>query len=252
MQLPFISGIRQASLAPSQGRDLVAGTSYNLAMRFLSLIASLASLVLTTPAVAEALPASSISPIPDAVWTEMQGKSFNPAVKGCAGRDELRLLVLPYRDYEGKTQQGRMIVHRDVAEVVQSVFLQLYADNSFAIAKMELIDAFGGDDDASMAANNTSGYNCRAAAGSARLSSHARGIAIDVNPRTNPFVRKGTTSPPAGEDLDTPEEREAHASAPGLISATSAITKAFAAKGWTWGGTWKSSKDYQHFSADGH
>lgn len=252
MQLPFISGIRQASLAPSQGRDLVAGTSYNLAMRFLSLIASLASLVLTTPAVAEALPASSISPIPDAVWAEMQGKSFNPAVKGCAGRDELRLLVLPYRDYEGKTQQGRMIVHRDVAEVVQSVFLQLYADNSFAIAKMELIDAFGGDDDASMAANNTSGYNCRAAAGSARLSSHARGIAIDVNPRTNPFVRKGTTSPPAGEDLDTPEEREAHASAPGLISATSAITKAFAAKGWTWGGTWKSSKDYQHFSADGH
>jgi len=252
MQLPFVSGIRQASLAPSQGRDLVAGTSYNRAMRLLSLIASLASLVLTTPAVAEAPPASSISPIPDAVWAEMQGKSFNPAVKGCAGRDELRLLVLPYRDYEGKTQQGRMIVHRDVAEVVQSVFLQLYADNSFAIAKMELIDAYGGDDDASMAANNTSGYNCRAAAGSARLSSHARGIAIDVNPRTNPFVRKGTTSPPAGEDLDTPEEREAHASAPGLISATSAITKAFAAKDWTWGGTWKSSKDYQHFSADGH
>ncbi len=182
----------------------------------------------------------------------MQGKSFNPAIKGCAGRRDLRLLVVPYRDYEGQTRQGRMIVHRDVARVVRDVFVQLYRDKSFAIAKMELIDAYGGDDEASMAANNTSGYNCRAASGSTRLSSHARGIAIDVNPRTNPFVRKSETSPAAGQDLDTPEEREARAATPGLITAKSAITKAFAAKGWTWGGTWKTSKDYQHFSADGH
>lgn len=209
-------------------------------------------LVLSSPAAATSPMATSISPLPDSVWEAMQGKSYNPEIKGCAGREELRLLILPYRDYEGRSRQGRLIVHRSVAEAVQEIFVQLYRDRSFAIEKMELIDAHDGDDDASMAANNTSGYNCRQASGSSRLSSHATGLAIDVNPRTNPFVRKGKTSPPAGEDLDTPEEREAAHAAPGLITARSAITKAFEAKGWSWGGNWNSSKDYQHFSADGH
>jgi hypothetical protein len=214
--------------------------------------ALLAALLAVSPSAFATSPtATSISPIPDDVWAGMQGKSYNPAIKGCAQRDDLRLLVLPYRDYAGEVRQGRMIVHRSVAETVQAVFVGLFEDKSFAIARMDLIDVFGGDDEASMAANNTSGYNCRQAAGSTRLSSHARGIAIDVNPLTNPFVRKKGTSPAGGAALDTPAERAAAKGVPGLILPESAIVKAFKAKGWGWGGEWKSSKDYQHFSADG-
>jgi hypothetical protein len=246
-----VSGQPGAScpLVPPSGYAEPANGGTVAAMNLRHLV--LLSALLAAPAGAAAPVTSSISPIPDSVWAAMQGKSFNPAVKGCAGRKDLRLLVLPYRDYEGRTKQGRMIVHRSVAKAVQDVFLTLYRNKSFAIAKMELIDAYGGDDNASMAANNTSGYNCRQAAGSTRLSSHARGLAIDVNPRTNPFVSKLGTFPPAATDLDSTEERNANRNLPGLISASSAITMAFKAKGWVWGGAWKSAKDYQHFSADG-
>jgi poly-gamma-glutamate synthesis protein (capsule biosynthesis protein) len=201
---------------------------------------------------AQEMAASAIDPIPDAVWSAMQGKSFNPAVKGCAQRKDLRLLTLPYRDHEGREKLGQMILHRSVAADVRDVFVQVFRDKSFAIARMDLIDVFGGDDDASMAANNTSGYNCRKATGSKRLSSHALGLAIDVNPLVNPFVWKRGTSPKGGEAFDTPAERKAVAGQqPGLITAQSAITLAFRAKGWTWGGIWTSSRDYQHFSANG-
>lgn len=219
-------------------------------------IAFLLFTVLFTPAPVRAqedtITGTIITHIPDSVWSAMQGKSFNPAIQGCAQRGDLRLLTLPYRDFAGVEKTGQMIVHASVAEDVREVFVTLHAANSFAIARMDLIDVFGGDDDASMAANNTSGYNCRKASGSKRLSSHALGIAIDVNPLVNPFVWKKGTSPKGGEPFDTPAERAAAAGKqPGLISADSAITLAFKAKGWTWGGSWTSSKDYQHFSADG-
>lgn len=195
---------------------------------------------------------ATITPIPDTIWSAMQGKSFHASVKGCARREDLRLLTLPYRDFSGTAKLGRLIVHRRVAADVRDVFVQVFKDKSFAIARMDLVDAFNGDDDASMAANNTSAYNCRKAAGSKRLSSHAQGIAIDVNPLINPFVWKKGTSPSGGAAWDTPTERKAAAGQqPGLITADSAITRAFKAKGWGWGGDWKSSRDYQHFSADG-
>ncbi len=181
----------------------------------------------------------------------MQDKSFNPRIKGCAQRRDLRLLSLPFRDFSGAVKQGQLIVHRRVARDVRNVFVQLFTDKSFAIARMDLIDAFNGDDDASMAANNTSGYNCRRVSGSARLSSHARGLAIDINPLVNPFVSRRGTSPKGGEAWDTAEERGKVADQPGLILPGSAITRAFKSRGWGWGGDWRSSKDYQHFSADG-
>lgn len=187
---------------------------------------------------------ATISPIPDTVWADMQGKSFDPKVRGCAQRRDLRLLVLPYRDFEGRARMGRMIVHRSVARTVRDVFVSLYDGKSFAIARMDLVDVFNGDDDASMAANNTSGYNCRRVSGSARLSSHARGLAIDINPLINPFVTGRGTSPKGGEAWDTAEERSKAAAMPGLILSGSAITRAFKARGWSWGGDWRSSKDY--------
>lgn len=212
-----------------------------------------AVLVLAVPCASaqEDATTGTISAISDAVWAVMQGKSYNPRIKGCAQRKDLRLLTLPYRDFAGMTHKGQLIVHRRVAADVRDVFVALFDDRSFAIEKMALVDAYGGDDEASMADNNTSGYNCRQASGSSRLSSHARGIAIDVNPLINPYVWRKGTSPPGGQAWDEPAEREAQRGQAGLILPDSALVRAFKAKGWVWGGSWTSSKDYQHFSADG-
>jgi len=97
-----------------------------------------------------------------------------------------------------------------------------------------------------MAANNTSGFNCRTVEGSSSWSEHAYGRAIDINPIQNPAVQDGLVTPSAGSRyLDRSRRRE------GLIRAEGAVVRAFASIGWGWGGYWTSFKDYQHFSATG-
>jgi hypothetical protein len=194
---------------------------------------------------------SNVQPIPDDVWKSMQGKSYNTKIKGCALREDLVLLTLPYWNFKDEAKTGQMIVNKSQGDTVRDIFVRLYEDKSYKIERMQLIDAFGGDDRASMNANNTSAYNCRLVSGSTRLSSHAKGLAIDINPLINPYVWKKGTSPPGGKKWDTVAERKAAKDQPGMILSDSPITKAFKAKGWGWGGEWNNSKDYQHFSADG-
>jgi hypothetical protein len=196
-------------------------------------------------------PSASVMPIPDAIWAAMQGKSYHADIKGCAQRADLVLLTVPYWNYRGEDKLGQLIVHKSVGKAVLAIFNGLYTDKSYAFERIELIDKYGGDDHASLVANNTAAYNCRAVAGSTKLSSHAKGLAIDINPVQNPFVTSKVVSPPAGKAWDTPEERAAAAEVPGMILKSSAITRAFKAKGWKWGGAWTSLKDYQHFSKDG-
>jgi len=116
----------------------------------------------------------------------------------------------------------------------------------FAIKRMQLVGVYGGDDDRSMAANNTSGFNCREAAGSSSWSEHAYGRAVDINPIQNPDVRDGRVSPPDGSRYLDRSRR-----ARGVIRADDAVVRAFESIGWGWGGYWTSLKDYQHFSATG-
>jgi hypothetical protein len=108
---------------------------------------------------------------------------------------------------------------------------------------MQRIEAYGGDDDASMAADNTSAFNCREITGGGAVSNHALGVAIDINPVENPYVRGGDVLPPAGaEYLDREDVR------PGMI-VEGDVTAAFDAIGFDWGGRWRSLQDYQHFEA---
>ena len=108
------------------------------------------------------------------------------------------------------------------------------------------LDAYGANDDRSMAADNTSAFNCRVVPGTRRLSMHAYGRAIDVNPVENPYVHGGLVEPPAGRAyLDRSRRR------PGMAMQTGVLVRAFASVGWHWGGLWRSSKDYQHFSTTG-
>jgi D-alanyl-D-alanine carboxypeptidase len=196
-------------------------------------------------------PIGTSQPIPDATWAAMQGKSYHADVKGCAQRKDLVLLTVPYWNYKNESKTGQLIVHASVGGDVLAVFKTLYTDKSYAFERIDLIDKFGGDDRASMTVNNTSAYNCRTVSGTTRLSAHARGFAIDINPFTNPYVWKEGTSPPGATAFDTAKEREAAKKLPGMILRKGPLVKAFKARGWKWGGDWKSIKDYQHFSKDG-
>jgi peptidoglycan L-alanyl-D-glutamate endopeptidase CwlK len=97
---------------------------------------------------------------------------------------------------------------------------------------------YGWSDDESMAANNSSGFNYRYIAGTDKLSQHAYGRAIDINPLFNPYIRGDVVDPPGG--VYDP-------SRPGTLVAGDAIVQAFEARGWTWGGRWDTRKDWHHF-----
>jgi hypothetical protein len=174
---------------------------------------------------------------------ERMTSSWRP---GCpVAPEDLRLLTLTHWGFDGEVHRGELVIHEDQARAVKEAFRALFKAR-FPIERMQLVDVYGGDDDRSMAANNTSGFNCRTVEGSSSWSEHAYGRAIDINPIQNPAVRDGRVSPPAGARyLDrSPRAR-------GLIRAEDAVVRAFAAVGWGWGGYWTSLKDYQHFSATG-
>lgn len=160
--------------------------------------------------------------------------------------DQLRLVRVTHWGYDGAVHQGGLIINWLHAEGVLGVLRQLF-DARFPIEHLEPIDAFGGDDGLSMAANNTSGFNCRQVAGRSGVwSQHAFGNAIDLNPLMNPYLRAdGEVMPPAGSDFI-----DRSLPTPGLITADGMVVKAFAEIGWSWGGNW-TNPDYQHFSANG-
>jgi len=177
---------------------------------------------------------------------EMTGVSWRP---GCpVGFADLRLLRLSRWGFDRRVHRGRLVVHRDAAAAMLSAMRRLFRLR-FPIRRMRLVDAYGADDRSSMAADNTSAFNCRFVVGSPGIwSEHAYGRAIDVNPIENPYVTdSGFVSPPAG----APYARRAR-HARGMIHRHGPVVEAFAAAGWEWGGNWPWPKDYQHFSATGH
>lgn len=221
-------------------------------MKRMMMAAAGLGLAMVSAVSAQSLDAGSLKatqePLSDKVWQNMQGKSWHPGM-GCPDRADLVLLTLPYRDFSGGPQTGTMIVNRTVAPSVMQIFEAIYLTD-FRIAGMRLIDDFGGNDDASMEANNTSAFNCRKVTSGRSKSAHAEGLAIDINPRQNPYVRGPLTLPASAGDLDEAGERGA-SKRPGLVEAEGAVVRIFRENGWKWGGNWRSLKDYQHFSANG-
>ena len=190
-----------------------------------------------------ALFAGSISVLPADLRARMTGHSWRP---GCpVSLDDLRLVVVPYRDPNGVPRRGPLVVRSDVAAAVLQVFIQLDASH-FPIERIQLIDDFGADDDASMAANNTSAFNCRVVKGTTTWSQHAYGTAIDINTRWNPWIHNGRIDPPNGAAYADRTLQQ-----PGMIHDGDVVVQSFAAIGWPWGGNAQTAKDYQHFSATG-
>jgi hypothetical protein len=162
---------------------------------------------------------------------------------GCpVAPEDLRVLKIDYVNYHGKEEGGELIVHRDVAAEVLSIFRALHKEH-FPIEQIRPVEEYGGNDDRSMEANNTSAFNCRDVTGQpGKFSNHSWGRAIDINPLTNPYIKGATVLPPEGrQHLDRTKSET------GIIRADSTIVKLFQKAGWTWGGTWTDRKDYQHF-----
>ena len=162
---------------------------------------------------------------------------------GCpVGPSELRTVSVSHWGFDGKPHVGRIVVAKRVAPSVVSVFRTLWQAR-FPIRRLQPVSAYRGSDDASMAADNTSAFNCRFVGGTSRWSMHAYGEAVDVNPLENPYVRGSTVSPPAGRRyLDRSRAR------PGRAVRGGVLVRAFAAAGWKWGASFG---DYQHFSTSG-
>jgi hypothetical protein len=158
---------------------------------------------------------------------------------------ELRAVTFPHWRYDGGTARGVLIVHRDAVADVATLVRAAWGTR-FPIAQARPVDDFGGDDDASMAADNTSAFNCRRVAGTATWSQHADGRAIDVNPVRNPDVRGGAVDPPAGAAWT--DRRDVR---PGMLVEGGAVIDAVDRLGWGWGGRWTSGADHQHLSRNG-
>jgi hypothetical protein len=170
----------------------------------------------------------------------MTGVCWRP---GCpVPLDELRLVELSHWGFDGAMRRGELVVHQDFASAAVKIFRVLFAAR-FPIRRMRPVEHYGGDDDASMADDNTSAFNCRPKTGSTtEWSWHAYGRAIDINTVENPYVKGDTVLPREGRAyLDRTDVR------PGMIVPGDLVTETFAAYGFTWGGDWSSRQDYQHF-----
>ncbi len=180
--------------------------------------------------------------MPDAVNVLAAGET------AAVSYDDLRYLSVLYIDFDGEVQKGEMICNAAIAQDLAEIFYELYA-SGYQIEKMELVDAYEGDDVASMSDNNTSCFNYRVVAGSDTLSMHAQGLAVDINPFYNPFVIFGGNAD--GSDSVSPPGSEMYAdrsrSFAYKIDATDLCYRLFTEHGFTWGGDWNSRKDYQHF-----
>ena len=184
-------------------------------------------------------------PISDAVFSRMQGKSYK---NGCTmPRENLRYLHILHRNVDGKTQLGEIVCNASIADDLLAIFRQLY-DAGYKIERMVLIDEYDADDERSMTANNTSCFNFRPVSGSAKLSKHSQGLAIDINPLYNPCISLGTgkVEPSAGKKYAVERGKIADTKVP-LINKKDACYLLFKEHGFTWGGSWMSKKDYQHF-----
>ena len=160
--------------------------------------------------------------------------------------DELRYVHILHFDFDGNPAEGELICNEYIAQDLVEIFYQLYC-NEYRLERVLLIDEYDGDDIASMEDNNTSCFNYRVVAGSSSLSKHAYGLAIDVNPLYNPYITYGkdgtvNVSPASGESY-----ADRTVNFPYKIDEEDLCYKLFIQHGFTWGGSWNHSKDYQHF-----
>ncbi|MCI8409277.1 MAG: hypothetical protein HFJ09_08430 [Lachnospiraceae bacterium] len=177
----------------------------------------------------------------------MTGKSYTK--NNYVQLSDLRYVRVQHYDYKGKIQSGELVVNKKIANNTVKVFYELF-QKKYPIQRMKLIDDYGADDETSMEANNTSAFNFRNVSGSSNLSKHAYGLAIDINPKINPYIKGSIVLPKNGKSYiqrDVSKCKGKYKS--NMIHKNDVAYKIFTKYGFQWGGNWNSLKDYQHFEA---
>ena len=183
-------------------------------------------------------------PIPDAIWQKMQGKTYvdNPHVS----RSDLRYLRVKHWDYDEQIHQGELVCNRLIADKLLAIFRELYKAH-YPIQRIRLADEYDADDERQMRDNNTSCFCYRNVSGSQNLSKHARGLAIDINPLYNPYIRYRKDGSQIIEPANAKPYADRSKSYRYKIEKGDLCYRLFIKFGFTWGGSWRTMKDYQHF-----
>lgn len=187
-----------------------------------------------------------ISEIPDDIFAKMQGKSYK---EDCTvPREDLRYVHVLHMGFDGEAKDGELVVNKAIADDVLAIFEELYKAD-YPIEKVRLVDEYDADDEASMSDNNSSAFNFRFISHTTRISKHGLGMAVDINTRYNPYVKtvdgKLSIEPANGADYVDRSKDFPH-----KIDHEDLCYKLFKEHGFTWGGDWIHSKDYQHFERD--
>ena len=187
-----------------------------------------------------------ISEIPDDIFAKMQGKSYK---EDCTvPREDLRYVHVRHMGFDGEAKDGELVVNKAIADDVLAIFEELYKAD-YPIEKVRLVDEYDADDEASMSDNNSSAFNFRFISHTTRISKHGLGMAVDINTRYNPYVKtvdgKLSIEPANGADYVDRSKDFSH-----KIDHEDLCYKLFKEHGFTWGGDWTHSKDYQHFERD--
>ncbi|MCQ2153465.1 MAG: M15 family metallopeptidase [Bacteroidales bacterium] len=185
-----------------------------------------------------------ILPVDDSVFARMKGKSYKD---GCTvSRDSLRYVRVLHKDASGAVKVGEMVVAKSIADDILDIMRTLY-EASYPIERMVLIDEYGADDDLSMRADNSSAFNYRKVAGTAVLSKHSLGLAVDINPLYNPYCKRAKDGRMIVSPANAAEYADRSREFPYKIEKGDLCYRLFTSRGFKWGGDWKSLKDYQHF-----
>lgn len=184
-----------------------------------------------------------VCPVPDGIFGMMLGRSYR---EGCpVSRESLRYLLCLHKDVDGNILIGEMVASERIADDLLAIFRELYL-NSYPIERMRLPDYWEASDEKVMQGNCSSCFNYRTVGNTKKLSRHAMGMAVDINPLYNPYchavngryvVEPAAAAPYADRTADFPYR----------IEADDLCVRLFKAHGFTWGGDWRYSKDWQHF-----
>lgn len=172
-------------------------------------------------------------------------QTFEEAIAGTSAPDSIvRMLTLvdvEYYSFDDRLHRGQIVIHREAADDIRQIFREIKA-RRFPVQSAIPIKFDKPDNGTSMdTLNNTYGFHYRPKTTfrTARLSAHAYGRAIDINPFRNPAVLRNGRIIPACGQYDPQIS--------GTITAASFLVRYFRQLGWRWGGSWTSVKDYMHF-----
>ena len=177
------------------------------------------------------------------IFTRIRGKSYKD---NCTvPLSDLRYLHVLHIGFDNKTLEGEIICNKVIAEDLLEIFEALY-EAGYEIEKIRLVDEYNADDESSMADNNSSAFNFRFISHTTKVSNHGLGLAIDINPLYNPYVKKvnGILNIEPANSMKYVDRTKKFDH---KIDENDLAYQLFTAHGFEWGGSWNSLKDYQHF-----